>query len=75
MSLPSGSMNLDYLKILLGRSGLTLITAIMCHYKENPNREFPCSYCELEGHCKYFPNMDTVPDNEDIIKVWLMMEG
>ena len=27
-------------------------------------REFPCSYCELNGNCKFFPNLDEIPDNK-----------
>lgn len=46
---------------------------IICHYPES-KREFSCSYCELEGQCKFFPDMDHVPDNEDIIKMWLQLE-
>lgn len=44
---------------------------IMCHYEETPEHEFPCAYCELENKCRYFPDMDRVPNNEDIIKMWL----
>ena len=47
---------------------------IMCHYEETSEREFPCAYCELENKCKYFPDMDRVPNNEDIIKMWLESE-
>lgn len=34
-------------------------------------RSLECSYCELEGHCKYFPELDYVIDSVDIIKMWL----
>ena len=43
---------------------------IMCKY-EDGKREFLCSYCELNGNCKFFPNLDEVPDNKMSIKMWL----
>lgn len=33
-----------------------------------------CSYCELEGECRFFPDMESTPDTEDIIKMWLKLE-
>lgn len=30
-----------------------------------------CAYCELEHKCKYFPDMEEVPDMKYIIKLWL----
>ena len=32
------------------------------------------AYCELEGYCKFFPDLDYIPDNEDIIRMWLELE-
>ena len=46
---------------------------IMCKY-EDGEREFPCSYCELNGNCKFFPDLDEAPDNKRIIKMWLESE-
>ena len=46
---------------------------IMCKY-EDSEREFPCSYCELNGNCKFFSGLDEVPDNKKIIKMWLESE-
>lgn len=46
---------------------------IMCHYEDSKN-EFPCSYCELEDKCKFFPDLDEAPDNKMIIKMWLELE-
>lgn len=46
---------------------------IMCHY-EGSSREFPCSYCEIEDECKFFPEMPYVPDGKDIVKMWLESE-
>lgn len=46
---------------------------IMCCYKGS-NREFPCSWCEIEHNCKFFQNIDEVPNNKEIIKMWLESE-
>ena len=56
---------------------------IKCHYTEvqeklgfKPfyNRSIECAYCELEHKCRFFPDMDELPDNKDIIKMWLKTE-
>ena len=31
-------------------------------------------WCELNGKCKFFQNMDKIPDNKQIIKMWLERE-
>ena len=31
-----------------------------------------CSYCEVYGKCRYFEDHKEVPDNKEIIKMWLM---
>ena len=36
-----------------------------------PGREIDCSYCELEKKCKFFKQLDDIPTNKDIIKMWL----
>ena len=46
---------------------------IMCKY-EDGEREFPCSYCALNGNCKFFPNLDETPDNKMVTKMWLESE-
>lgn len=47
---------------------------IMCHY-EGSTHEFPCAWCELnDDKCKFFPKMDKVPNNKEIIKMWLETE-
>ena len=33
-----------------------------------------CAYCEWKGKCRFFPEMDEVPDGKEIIKMWLEME-
>lgn len=32
------------------------------------------SYCELNGKCRYFENMDKMPNNKETIKLWLESE-
>lgn len=33
-----------------------------------------CAWCELHKKCKYFKELENVPDNEEIIKMWLHSE-
>lgn len=55
---------------------------IECHYAEAEKLNIKpfyggtikCGFCELEGYCKFFPDLDYIPDNEDIIKMWLELE-
>lgn len=46
---------------------------IMCHYSED-SREFPVAWCEINDKCKFFQDAEDVPDNKDIIKMWLELE-
>lgn len=32
------------------------------------------AYCELFNNCRYFKEMDNVPDNKETIKMWLESE-
>jgi hypothetical protein len=34
-----------------------------------------CGYCEVNGRCRYFEDMDEVPDSIEIIKLWLETEA
>jgi hypothetical protein len=34
-----------------------------------------CAYCELEKNCRFFPGLDDVPDNKEMIKMWLEEEA
>ena len=45
----------------------------MCHHVDSEYK-FPCYWCELENKCKYFLDLDEVPDNKMIIKMWLKLE-
>ena len=46
---------------------------VIYKYKDG-TKEFPCSYCELNGNCKFFPDLNEVPENKMIIKMWLESE-
>ena len=43
---------------------------IMCKY-EDGTKEFTCSWCEVNGKCKFFLDLDKSPENKEIIKMWL----
>lgn len=47
--------------------------SIVCHY-EDSTREFPCAWCELNGSCKFFPELKSVPNNKEVINLWLKSE-
>lgn len=38
------------------------------------NGEHECSYCELNDKCRFFQELDEVPNNEETIKMWLESE-
>lgn len=38
-------------------------------YKEYLSHEF--SWCELHNKCRFFQNMDRVPDRKQVIELWL----
>lgn len=33
-----------------------------------------CNYCEVNNKCRYFQDMDEMPNNKEIIKMWLETE-
>lgn len=39
------------------------------------NGEIDCAYCELEPHCRFFPEIEGIPNNLEIIKMWLIEEA
>ena len=47
--------------------------SIMCKSADD-SRRFPCAYCEIYDKCRFFPDMDDVPDSKEIIKLWLEAE-
>jgi hypothetical protein len=38
------------------------------------NKECKCAYCEAYANCRFFPNMDHVPDCKETITMWLKAE-
>lgn len=36
--------------------------------------EKECAYCELHGNCRFFKEMNEIPDNKQTIKMWLESE-
>ena len=44
--------------------------------KYNPEigRELPHGWCELHQNCRYFLELDEIPDTKQIIKMWLESE-
>ena len=43
-------------------------------FKPFYNRDIECSYCELERKCRFFQDMDDIPDSKEIVKMWLESE-
>ncbi len=58
--------------------------SVMCKYEDAEkvlgfkpclwDDEIECVYCELEHKCKFFPELDDIPDNRDTIRMWLESE-
>ena len=36
--------------------------------------DLECGWCELYGKCRYFQELDKIPDNQRTIKMWLELE-
>lgn len=34
-----------------------------------------CAFCEIYNYCRHFPNTEGVPDNKEMIKMWLIEEA
>lgn len=59
--------------------------SIKCKYTEAEEKlgispllvrgEVDCAYCELNDHCKFFPKIKGIPDNKEVIKMWLSEEA
>ena len=57
--------------------------SIMCKYEDSEkvlgfkpfyDAEVECTYCEIYKKCRFFPNMDEVPDGKETVKLWLESE-
>ena len=42
--------------------------------KIDSDREVEYAWCELNHKCKFFQEMDEIPDEKQIIKMWLLSE-
>lgn len=43
-------------------------------YVKEFDRECECAWCEINGNCKFFSDMNDIPDEKQIIKMWLESE-
>lgn len=43
-------------------------------YVKEFDKECECAWCELNGKCKFFQELDDIPNNKQIIKMWLETE-
>ena len=41
---------------------------------EGEDDEMELAYCEAHGNCRFFKDMDKIPDSKQIIKMWLLSE-
>lgn len=44
-------------------------------YERTPDIYYDSTYCEVCGNCRYFQDKDDIPDNKEMIKLWLASEG
>ena len=42
-------------------------------YKDS-DKEINVSYCEINGHCRFFREACSTPDTADIVRIWLEQE-
>ena len=47
---------------------------IVCKSPDD-SRKYVCAYCEIYGNCRFFSNLDDVPDSEETVKMWLESEA
>lgn len=43
--------------------------------ENEPRKGHEFTYCDLNGYCRFFNEMNTIPDNKQIIKMWLESES
>ena len=58
--------------------------SIMCKYEDIKGsigfqpyfseRGIECAYCEIYKKCRYFEDMDEVPDGKEMVRLWLNSE-
>ena len=44
-------------------------------YERTPDVYYDSTYCEVNGNCRYFQDKDDIPDNKEMIELWLESEG
>lgn len=58
--------------------------SVECHYEEAKEKlgitpfydnTIECAYCEVYKKCRFFEHLEDVPDNKDMIKMWLEEEA
>jgi hypothetical protein len=37
----------------------------------NIKETYECAYCEVHDKCKFFPDLDSIPSDEAVCKMWL----
>ncbi len=37
--------------------------------------DLECAYCELEKKCRFFTDLEDIPDNKKVIEMWLIEEA
>lgn len=43
-------------------------------YARYPDIYYDLTYCEVNGNCKYFQDKDDIPNNKEMIELWLESE-
>lgn len=43
-------------------------------YVSELDKKCECAWCELNGKCRFFKELDDTPDNKQIIRMWLESE-
>ena len=43
-------------------------------YARIPDIYYDSTYCEVNGNCRYFQDKDDIPDNKEMIELWLASE-
>lgn len=40
-------------------------------YNETWGHDIDIAFCETTGYCKFFPQLKEIPDNYEVLKMWL----
>lgn len=52
----------------------TMTTIPNCDGEETWLTPCVCAYCEVNGKCRFFPELEDIPDCKETIKLWLEAE-